>query len=109
ETERRACVRRLQEKGVEAIAVCFLFSFLNPAHERRAADVVAEIAPECRISLSSQVLPVIREYPRLSTTVIDAYVGPTIERYLLRLQQRLVERGLQTPPLFVVQSNGRRV
>jgi len=106
ETELRACVRRLKEKGAEAIAVCFLFSFLNPAHERRAADVVAEIAPECRISLSSQVLPVIREYPRLSTTVIDAYVGPTIERYLLRLERRLAERGLKTPQLFLMQSNG---
>jgi N-methylhydantoinase A len=102
----RDSVHRLKAKGVEALAVCFLFSFLNPAHERRAAEIVAEIAPECRISLSSNVLPVIREYPRLSTTVIDAYVGPTIADYLMQLERRLIERGLKTPQLFLMQSNG---
>ena len=102
----RDSVHRLKAKGVEAIAVCFLFSFLNPDHERRAAEIVAEVAPECRISLSSNVLPVIREYPRLSTTVIDAYVGPTIADYLMRLERRLIERGLKTPQLFLMQSNG---
>jgi N-methylhydantoinase A len=102
----RASVHRLKAKGVEALAVCFLFSFLNPDHERRAAEIVAEVAPECRISLSSNVLPVIREYPRLSTTVIDAYVGPTIADYLMRLERRLIERGLTTPQLFLMQSNG---
>ena len=102
----RDSVHRLKAKGVEALAVCFLFSFLNPDHERRAAEIVAEIAPECRISLSSNVLPVIREYPRLSTTVIDAYVGPTIADYLMRLERRLIERGLKTPQLFLMQSNG---
>jgi N-methylhydantoinase A len=106
ESELRGSVQRLKDKGVEAIAVCFLFSFLNPAHERRAAEVVAEIMPECRVSLSSHVLPVIREYPRLSTTVIDAYVGPKIADYLLRLERRLTERGLKTPQLFLMQSNG---
>jgi N-methylhydantoinase A len=106
EAELRDSVHRLKAKGVEALAVCFLFSFLNPAHERRAAEIVAEIAPECRISLSSNVLPVIREYPRLSTTVIDAYVGPTIADYLMRLERRLIERGLKTPQLFLMQSNG---
>jgi N-methylhydantoinase A len=102
----RESAQRLQGKAVEAIAVCFLFSFLNPAHERRAAEIIAEIAPECRISLSSHVLPVIREYVRLSTTVIDAYVGPKIADYLLRLEQRLIARGLKTPQLFLMQSNG---
>jgi N-methylhydantoinase A len=102
----RDSVHRLKAKGVEALAVCFLFSFLNPDHERRAAEIVAEIAPECRISLSSDVLPVIREYPRLSTTVIDAYVGPTIADYLMRLERRLIGRGLKTPQLFLMQSNG---
>ena len=102
----RDSVHRLKAKGVEALAVCFLFSFLNPDHERRAAEIVAEVAPECRISLSSNVLPVIREYPRLSTTVIDAYVGPTIADYLMRLERRLIERGLKTPQLFLMQSNG---
>jgi N-methylhydantoinase A len=102
----RDSVHRLKAKGVEALAVCFLFSFLNPDHERRAAEIVAEVAPECRISLSSNVLPVIREYPRLSTTVIDAYVGPTIADYLMRLERRLIEHGLKTPQIFLMQSNG---
>jgi N-methylhydantoinase A len=102
----RVCVQSLKDKGVDAIAVCLLFSFLNPAHERRVAEVVAEIAPQCRISLSSHVLPVIREYVRLSTTVIDAYVGPKIADYLTRLEQRLIARGLNTPQLFLMQSNG---
>jgi N-methylhydantoinase A len=102
----RRSVRRLKGEGVVAIAVCFLFSFVNPEHERRAARIIAEEAPHCRLSLSSTVLPVIREYPRLSTTVIDAYVGPKIEHYLLRLEERLRAAGVATPQLFLMQSNG---
>jgi N-methylhydantoinase A len=102
----RAAVRRLRGKGVEAIAVCFLFSFLNSTHEQRAAEIVAAEMPECRVSLSSTVLPVIREYPRLSTTVIDAYVGPMIERYLRRLEHQLTDGGVRTPQRFLMQSNG---
>ncbi|MDB5594256.1 MAG: Methylhydantoinase [Hyphomicrobiales bacterium] len=102
----RRSVRRLRDLQVEAIAVCFLFSFINSEHERRAAEIIHEEAPDCRVSLSSEVLPVVREYPRLSTTVIDAYVGPKIGTYLLRLERRLIERGLTTPQLFLMQSNG---
>ncbi len=102
----RTSVRRLLHKGVEAIAVCFLFSFVNPAHERRAAEIIAQEAPDCRISVSSEVLPVIREYPRLSTTVIDAYIGPRIANYLYSLEQRLDTRGVTTAQKFLMQSNG---
>ena len=102
----RQSVRRLKSKGVEAIAVCFLFSFINPTHERRAHEIISEEAPDCRVSLSSYVLPVIREYPRLSTTVIDAYIGPKIASYLLRLESNLAKLGLTTPQLFLMQSNG---
>ncbi len=102
----RQGVRRLAAAGVEAIAVCFLFSFLNPAHERAAARIIAEEAPRVRVSLSSTVLPVIREYPRLSTTAIDAYVGPRVERYLMRLAERLAAAGVTTPQLYLMQSNG---
>jgi N-methylhydantoinase A len=102
----RASVRNLVGKGVEAIAVCFLFSFVNPTHERRAAEIIAQEAPDCRISISSEVLPVIREYPRLSTTVIDAYVGPRIANYLHSLEQRLDARGITTAQKFLMQSNG---
>jgi N-methylhydantoinase A len=106
EVSLRASARRLAGKGVDAIAVCFLFSFVNPAHERRAAEIVAEEAPDCRISISSEVLPVIREYPRLSTTVIDAYVGPRIANYLQSLEKRLDGSGVATPQKFLMQSNG---
>ena len=102
----RTSVRRLRDKGVEAIAVCFLFSFLNPAHERRVAVIAAEEAPGVRVSLSSEVLPVIREYPRLSTTVIDAYVGPKVETYLRRLDGALSDAGVETPQKYLMQSNG---
>ena len=102
----RAAARRLKAKGVAAIAVCYLFSFRNPVHEERTAAILAEEGPEWRISLSSRVLPVIREYPRLSTTVIDAYVGPIVQRYLLNLEERLRKRGVTTRQVFLMQSNG---
>ena len=72
----RASARTAQGKGVRRSRSASCSRSSIPTHERRAAEIVAEEAPECRISLSSNVLPVIREYPRLSTTVIDAYVGP---------------------------------
>jgi N-methylhydantoinase A len=102
----RRAILALREKGVASIAVCFLFSFLDSSHERRAAELIAELVPDCRVSLSSTVLPLIREYPRLSTTVIDAYVGPTVERYLLNLGERISSAGVDTPQRFLMQSNG---
>jgi N-methylhydantoinase A len=106
EADLRQSVRRLKERGVEAIAVCFLFSYLNDAHEQRAAEIIREEASDVRISLSSEVLPVIREYPRLSTTVIDAYVGPKVEGYLHRLDAQLTSAGVTTAQKFLMQSNG---
>ena len=102
----RQAVRKLRDRGVTSIAVCFLFSFMNPAHEQRAAAIIREEYPECRVSLSSVVLPVIREYQRVSTTVVDAYVGPVIETYLRRLSERLRELGMATEQKFIMQSNG---
>ena len=98
--------QRLKAKGVETVAVCYLFSFRNPAHEERTAEILAEEEPGWRISLSSRVLPVIREYPRLSTTVVDAYVGPIMERYLVELDRQLKQHGIATPQVFLMQSNG---
>jgi N-methylhydantoinase A len=106
EEDVRRAVQRLKARGVQSLAICFLFSFINPAHERRASEIVAEEMRGWRISLSSDVLPVIREYVRLSTTVIDAYVGPLVESYLLRLSDRLKSRGVATPQMFMMQSNG---
>ena len=102
----REAVRDLAAKGIESVAVCYLFSFRNPAHERRTAEIVAEEAPGLRVSLSSEILPTIREYPRLSTTAIDAYVGPRVQTYLLRLGAALKDAGIETPQLFLMQSHG---
>lgn len=106
ESQLRESVRHLRDQGVEAIAVCYLFSFLNPENELRTAEIIAEEAPGVRVSLSSAILPLIREYPRLSTTVVDAYIGPVVEHYLLSLAGRLKDRGVKTPQVYLMQSNG---
>lgn len=96
----------LRGKGVESFAVCFLFSFMNPAHERRAGDIVRDVAPEAHVSLSSEVLPRIREWPRLSACLIDAHLGPVLARYVADLDAGLDARGIRTPSRFLMQSNG---
>ena len=106
EDDARRAIARLKEKDVEAVAINFLFSFRNPEHEERTAALIAEMAPEWRVSVSSRILPTIREYPRLSTTVIDAFVGRSTETYLLRLVERLRAAGIVTPQIFLMQSNG---
>lgn len=78
-------VRRLVEQGVESIAVCLLHSYRNPDHERRCRELIEQIAPGLPVSLSSDVLPEIKEYERCSTTVINAYAKPAADRYLTRL------------------------
>jgi N-methylhydantoinase A len=101
----RDAVRRLAKQGVESIAVCLLFSFLNPAHERRVREIIAEEHPDARISLSSDVMPTAPEFERTSTTLVDAYVGPRVENYLLRLESALRSAGL-AGDLLVMQSSG---
>ena len=102
----RDTVRELKASGLESIAVCLLFSFLHPQHERRVREIVREDMPDCSISLSSEVLPQIREYYRLSTTVINAYLAPILARYIARLEHRLAEAGVTTRQTYVMQSNG---
>jgi N-methylhydantoinase A len=97
--------RFLLEEGVEAIAVCLLHSYLNPAHELRVKEIVERLAPRVTLSVSAEVLPVINEYERTSTTVINAYVRPIVERYLNRLIAE-VKRGGIDAPLLLMQSNG---
>ncbi len=101
----RDAVRRLAKQGVESIAVCLLFSFLNPAHERRVREIIAEEHPDARVSLSSDVMPTAPEFERSSTTLVDAYVGPRVETYLLRLESALRDAGL-AGDLLVMQSSG---
>ncbi len=99
-------IRRLKAKGVESVAVCFLFSFLNLEHERAVKRIMAEEFPEASLSLSCEVLPQIREFYRMSTTVINAYIAPVVSAYLDRLETRLREMGVTTPQLYIMQSNG---
>ncbi len=99
-------VRALKEKGVESIAVCFLFSFLEPRHEEIVKEIIRKEIPDCAISLSSEVLPQIREYYRLSTTVINAYIQPILKRYIENLHKKLCEVGVATKQLYIMQSNG---
>jgi N-methylhydantoinase A len=99
-------IRRLKQKKVESIAACFLFSFLNPDHELKIKEIAEREFPEASLSLSCEVLPQIREFYRLSTTVINAYIAPVMSRYLGRLEQRLREMGVVTPRLYIMQSNG---
>ena len=102
---RRAAVQ-LRDEGCNSIAVCYLFSFANTAHERRTGEIIRAVHPGARVSLSSVVLPLIREYLRLSTTMLDAYVGPVVATYLSNISGRLREVGLKTKKLFIMQSNG---
>jgi N-methylhydantoinase A len=101
----RAAVRRLAAAGIESIAVCLLFSFVNPAHELRVAEIIAEEAPGVRISLSHQVMPTAPEFERTSTTLVDAYVGPRVATYLARLERALRDAGFESD-LLIMQSNG---
>ena len=85
--------RELGEAGVEAVAVSFLHSFTNPEHERRARDALLRAAPALRVSLSSEVVPEIREFERTTTTVANVYVQDLMARYLTELGDRLTRRG----------------
>jgi N-methylhydantoinase A len=102
----RAAIRRLKKKGVQSVAVCCLFSFLNPDHELKIKELFAEEFPEARLSLSYEVLPQIREFYRLSTTVINGYIQPVMATYLNHLGNRLRDLGVNTPKLYIMQSNG---
>ena len=98
-------VRELAAAGVEAVAVCFLHSFTNPDSEERARAVIKAVAPELRVSLSSEVVPEIGEFERASTTIANVYVQPLVERYLLGLRRRLGNLGFEGQ-LFIMLSSG---
>jgi N-methylhydantoinase A len=98
-------VASFRSEGVEAVAICFMNAFADPRHEKRAAEIVARELPEAFLSVSTEVLPCIRFYDRVSTTALDAYVGPILDRYLASLQARLADAGFGGV-LLVMQSNG---
>ncbi|TJZ98872.1 hydantoinase/oxoprolinase family protein [Actinacidiphila oryziradicis] len=105
EDEVRGVARSLVDQGVEAIAVCLLWSFKNGAHEQRVRELIHEIAPDMYVTLSSEVSPRIREFARTSTTIMNAQIGPRLRMYLTPLQKQLEENGLKGP-LLVMQSEG---
>ncbi|QIN80000.1 hydantoinase/oxoprolinase family protein [Rubrobacter marinus] len=108
EDEARQAVRELLDEGVEAIAVSLLWSFLNPAHERRIREIVHEMAPDLYVGLSSEISPRIREYARNATTIMSTQVGPTLRDYLKPLKSDLTQMGLQAP-LLIMQGSGGTV
>ncbi len=101
----RAVCQRLKKQNVESVAISLLFSFVNPSHEKRVAEIVAEEIPGVQISCSHQVLPRAPEYDRTSTTVVNAYVAPRVYSYLERLVSRLEEAGYANQ-LMVMQASG---
>ena len=106
EDSTRAAIRALvEDAGVDALAVSFLWSFYNDAHERRVGDLIREIAPSVYVTLSSEIAPVPGEYERASTTVINAYAGRIARDYVTTLQALLKARGYDGP-LLVMQGYG---
>lgn len=97
-------VAALKEAEVEAVAICFLFSFLHPEHEQRVGEVLRSELPDVHVSLSSEVLPEFREYERFSTTTADAYLGPRLAAYLKNLAGEVEKAGMPSP--LVMRSSG---
>ena len=106
QSEVRLAVRHLvEQKGIESLAVCFLHSYANPEHEREVRDIVRADYPELFVSISSEVFPDIREFSRWTTTCINAYTQPLLDRYLHDLEQGLFARQIRAP-LFIMTSSG---
>jgi N-methylhydantoinase A len=101
----RAAAKAIAADGVEAVAICFLHSYADPRHERRARAILEEVLPGVLISLSSEVLPVFREYERSMATILNVYVMPKVSTYVARLEDRLKERGIGGR-LLLMKSNG---
>src|SRR5919108_2333406 len=101
----RSAAARLRDAGVEAVAVCFLFSYLDEAHERRAAEILREELPGCFVTTSAAISPQFREFERFTTACMNAFVGPSTGRYLERVAGALAGEGV-TGKLHVMMSNG---
>src|SRR5262249_35049633 len=101
----RGAARRLRGLGVEAVAIVFLPAYAHPAHERRAAQIVSEEFPDAAVSISSDVLPVFREYERSMATALNAYVQRRVGDYIGRIETGLAASKVRAP-LMVMNSNG---
>src|SRR5437764_641622 len=105
EAATRQAIRELKDAEVEAIAVCFLFSYLNPAHEERVRALIAEEYPEAFVSTSASVFPQFREFERFTTAALNAFVGPKVQRYVRHLESAVTQAGI-TADLHLMRSNG---
>jgi len=105
EEDVRVAARALKEQGVEAIAICFLFSYIDPKHELRAREIVQEEFPEVFVATSSQVAPQFREFERFTTAAMNAFIGPKVRGYVQRFEKRLSDAGLSVD-LHIMGSNG---
>lgn len=105
EAVRDAVARLVDDENIEVVAVCYLFSFRNPAHEQRTAEIIAADFPQLAVSLSCEVDPVFREYERACVTAFDAYVRPVVSGYLAALGDALKQHGVDAP-LLIMQSRG---
>ena len=101
-----ALAQELKDKGVAALAICLLNAYVNGANEQRIRDILTEHAPDLYVSISSEVAPQIREYPRAATTALNAYTRPITEPYLTRLSQELNKRGFASRPLIMMSNGG---
>ena len=103
--EARRAAEELREAGVESVVICFLFSYVNEAHEEQVREIVEEIHPEAFITTSSSIFPQFREYERFSTAAISGFVGPKVKNYLNNLTTSLANTGIKTE-LHMMRSNG---
>jgi N-methylhydantoinase A len=106
EDEARQVARALRDQGVEAVAVCLLHAYLDPAHERAIGRILEQELPGVPVTLSSDVAPEIREYERANTACVNAYVMPLMDRYLARLELELARRGLEAPLHLMLSAGG---
>lgn len=102
----RQAAREIAAEGIGTVAIVLLHSYANPAHERRAAAILREEHPAALVSVSSEVLPVLREYERSVVTLLNAYVMPTVSAYVEKLEQRAAQRGIGAPLLLMKSSGG---
>jgi N-methylhydantoinase A len=102
----RQAANILRARGISSIAVCYLFGYANPDHERRTRDILLAELPDAYVSIASEILPRIREWPRMSATLLNAYLEPLLVRYIDSLTDQLRAHGVTAEQLFLMQSNG---
>lgn len=102
----RRAARIMRQEGIRSVGVCFLFAFMNPAHEHRARALVLEEHPDCTVLCSADLLPRVREWPRCSTLLLSAYLEPVLAGYIDRLSGGLAALGIPAQAQFIMESNG---